>query len=251
MGKETIERRRAEPIRLAGGSAALLLIHGFTGTTEEFRPMADYFHAKGLSIYAPLLPGHGTSPEEMAKTRWTDWWQAVVDAYQTLQREGHTPIYVSGLSMGGALSLYLAAKVRPAAVFSLAAPIRFRDKRAYVARYFYRLRPYLPRDGQKPEHIERYLIPYDRTPVRSVAELVALLRRVRRSLPAVTVPTFIAQGRQDETIIPEDATLIYHSIGTFAEQKVLKWYDASSHLIILDHDQAQLFEDMWAFMQNL
>lgn len=251
MTTSETRKRRAQPIRLTGTQTALLLIHGFTGTSEEFRPMAEFFQAKGLSVYAPLLPGHGTSPEAMAKTRWTDWWQAVLDAYHLLEQEGHRPIYVAGLSMGGALTLYLAAHVRPQAIFSLAAPLRFRDKRAYFARYLYPLKPFLPRDGQKPEHIERYLVPYDRTPVRSVAELATLLRHVRRALPNVTVPAFIGQGRLDETIIADDARLIYETIGTPRDQKVLKWYDRSSHLMILDHDHQQLFEDMWAFIQNI
>ncbi len=43
----------------------MLLIHGFTGSPPEMRLVGEYLHRRGLTVYAPLLPGHGTTVEDM------------------------------------------------------------------------------------------------------------------------------------------------------------------------------------------
>jgi len=61
------------------GKMGALLIHGFTATTAEVRLLGEYLHARGYTISAPLLPGHGTSPAEMNRCKWQDWTRAVSD----------------------------------------------------------------------------------------------------------------------------------------------------------------------------
>ena len=50
-----------------GGDKGILLIHGLTATTAEVRPLAKRFHDEGFTVSAVLLPGHGTTPEELIK----------------------------------------------------------------------------------------------------------------------------------------------------------------------------------------
>ena len=51
----------------------IFLSHGYTATTAEIRPMAEIFHAQGYTVAAPLLPGHGTQPEDLNRVHWQDW----------------------------------------------------------------------------------------------------------------------------------------------------------------------------------
>ena len=70
-----IRRRNKGPVTLREGmhpffkkrkgKKVALLIHCFTGSPKEFRQMGEYLAKKGISVYAPLLPGHGTSPEQL------------------------------------------------------------------------------------------------------------------------------------------------------------------------------------------
>ena len=55
----------------------------------------------------PRLPGHGTTWQEMARTRWEDWYAEIDRAYEELR--GQTgEIFVMGMSMGASLALRLA-----------------------------------------------------------------------------------------------------------------------------------------------
>ena len=82
----------------------LLFIHGFTATTVEVRQIANYFHCEGYTVSAPLLPGHGTTPEDMNTKKVNDWIGAAEHAYVEL-REKKNRICVFGESMGGLLTL--------------------------------------------------------------------------------------------------------------------------------------------------
>src|SRR5207247_2364206 len=54
-----------------------LLVHGFTGTPEEMRPLGEALAARGFPVYGVRLAGHGTDVAEPARTRWTDWFASV------------------------------------------------------------------------------------------------------------------------------------------------------------------------------
>lgn len=92
----------------ADAKAAVLLLHGFTGSPWEVRPLGESLAARGYHVLAPRLPGHGVSPEEMLHVGADDWKRAAFTAFDSLERFEKT--YVAGLSMGGLLSVLLAAE---------------------------------------------------------------------------------------------------------------------------------------------
>ena len=69
------------------GKIGILLIHGFTSSPLDFKPMAEYLAKKNITVLAPLLKGHGTSPENLATTTDEDWFKSVEDAYHRLRKE--------------------------------------------------------------------------------------------------------------------------------------------------------------------
>ncbi|CCQ97981.1 Lipase/esterase Est [[Clostridium] ultunense Esp] len=242
-------RREVSPFFYPGDERGLLLIHGFTGSTAEMIPMGTFFHSKGMTVHGPLLAGHGTTPEEMAKTSWKDWWQSAVHGYERLKEAGCERIYVGGLSMGGLLALRLAREKKVQGAISMAAPIRFRDRTAHFAFFIHHFIPYVGRGPQKAPHIEEVIVPYEKMPVKSVAELKRLMQDVRRGLPKIRTPVLIVQGKRDETIFPTDAKIIYETIGS--QQKEIHYYDNSSHILVLDHDREKIFQDVYEFIQKL
>ena len=89
----------AEPFYADGGDVGVLVIHGFTGTPKSMKPWAEYLAEAGYTVSLPRLPGHGTSWQEMNKTRWEDWYGEVRRELDDLQKRcGST--FVMGLSMG-------------------------------------------------------------------------------------------------------------------------------------------------------
>src|SRR5580658_6919744 len=100
---------RRAPFSAPGGPTGALVLHGFTGTPSSMRPLADAIALAGFAVELPLLPGHATTPADLGTKRFSDFVDAVEDAYQLLAGRT-TAIVVVGLSMGGTLALDLATR---------------------------------------------------------------------------------------------------------------------------------------------
>ena len=97
----------AEPFHHDGGPVGVLLCHGFTGSPQSLRPWAEHLAKAGFSVSLPLLPGHGTTWQDLNRSRWPQWYAAVNVALSQLLTRCDA-VVVAGLSMGGALALRLA-----------------------------------------------------------------------------------------------------------------------------------------------
>src|ERR1700730_2681578 len=106
----------AEAASYPGGPHGVLVIHGFTGSPQSMRPLADAIARAGFAVELPRLPRHGTAIEDLIPIGWAEWSAAVEDAYDELASRGDR-VAVVGLSLGGALAVGLAA--RPAASSAL------------------------------------------------------------------------------------------------------------------------------------
>ena len=95
-----------------GGSTAVLIIHGYTGAPFEMSYLAERLNKAGFTVSVPRLPGHGTNGRDFLESGWKDWLRACVDAYLNLKAYYKT-VYITGLSMGGVLTILLAAKFKP------------------------------------------------------------------------------------------------------------------------------------------
>src|SRR5665811_680265 len=92
-----------------GNDVGCLLVHGFTGTPQNVRPLADYLARRGLAVSAPRMPGHGTTVADLDRTGPEDWLGAAEHALTEL-RERCSTVFVAGISLGGTLTLELARR---------------------------------------------------------------------------------------------------------------------------------------------
>jgi pimeloyl-ACP methyl ester carboxylesterase len=99
----------AEPFSAAGDRRGALVLHGFTGCPQSVRGLAQSLADAGFTVELPLLPGHGTSVDDMLPTRWEDWSGAAAAAFADLSARCDG-VVVAGLSMGGTLALWLAER---------------------------------------------------------------------------------------------------------------------------------------------
>ena len=91
------------------GNKVVLLVHGFTSSPGEFRRLGNFLARKNLSVYAPLLPGHGTSPERLSLIKYFEWVEFLEMEIKMLEKY-YSEIYLVGNSFGGNLALILAEK---------------------------------------------------------------------------------------------------------------------------------------------
>src|SRR3954451_3676129 len=115
----------AEPFFLPGGKVGALLVHGFTSSPFVMRELGEHLNALGITVCAPLLAGHGTTPEHLGATNWKDWVASAEDGLTELRDFGCERIDLVGLSLGANIVLYLAGQ-KPqdyAGVVSMSAPL--------------------------------------------------------------------------------------------------------------------------------
>ena len=114
----------AEPFLLPGGRHGVLLIHGFTGLPAELRLLGEYLNARGFTVLAIRLAGHGTTVEDLSRMEHEDWMDSVRDGYAILSGACDR-ISVVGHSMGADLAMPPSAELEVAHAVSLCAPIMF------------------------------------------------------------------------------------------------------------------------------
>ena len=89
-----MDPEKTAPFELGSGDDACLLLHGFTGSPWDMRPLGERLAARGLFVRAIRLPGHGSTPLAMAQVSHRDWEQASEDALLSLS--GFRNVFVAG-----------------------------------------------------------------------------------------------------------------------------------------------------------
>jgi len=241
----------ASPFDLAGQGqvdAAALCLHGLTGTPYEVRLLGVALARSGIRARGPLLPGHGTSVEELAKLQYQNWIEAVHEEYDGLRGQ-HARVFVVGLSLGGLLSLELASEKRPDAIAVVGTPLSFRPPIPQLIPFVKRFKPMLEKregsDIRDPEARDRHP-GYPRMPLASIHELVRLQRVVARDLKRIQAPALVAHGAYDRTANLRDASRILDRLGS-VRKEMLVCAD-SGHVVPVDYDGELLAQRIADFM---
>jgi len=235
---------------LEGDPVGVLLIHGFTGSPPEMRLVGDYLHQRGLTVSGPLLPGHGTTVENMNRCQWTDWTGHVEQALADLQARCET-VFVGGFSMGSLLTLYLAAhhpELPGAILYSPAVVVA--DRLIHltpVLKYLLRKRPKSDASDLTDPEADLRLWSYEENPIFAAHELLKLIRQVRRALPQVVCPTLVIHSTLDTAIHPDSARLTYEQVGS-ADKKLVTLHN-SGHCITIDSEWESVAEKTYEFIQ--
>ena len=237
----------AEPFFLPGGDHGVIVVHGFTGSPSEMRPLGEYLQAQGFTVLGPRLCGHGTCVQELNQTKWPQWYTSVEDAFFLLRGVCRT-VSVVGLSMGGLMALKLGTEYPVARVVTLSAPIYINDKRLAYLPLIRLFRRYSPKRRRRYNAGDQYSVGYDQFPLAAVSSLLELIKHISQQLPQLKVPLLVVQSRNEHTVIPQSAQYIYDRAGS--REKELLWLDKSGHVVTLDVERYMLFEKITAFLRG-
>jgi carboxylesterase len=201
----------AEPFSAAGGRCGALVLHGFTGSPQSMRPLAQAFADAGYAVEMPLLPGHGTTAADMAGYGWPDWTAAVETAYQRLAGRSGT-VVAAGLSMGGSLALWLASEHPGLAGMVLVNPVAETDDLTPLAEAARGLldagEEFMPGVGNDVADPEVTELAYTSVPNRSALSLIDGLTALKERLAGITVPALVLHSTQDHIVPPGSAALL-------------------------------------------
>jgi carboxylesterase len=236
----------AEPFEADGGPLGVLLLHGFGGSPGSLRRVGEWFADRGATVRLPRLPGHGTSPEDLARTTWRDWVAEADDGLSALAERCAT-VAVLGHSMGASLALHLAA-TRPVDIGALAlANPYLHDRRLMfvpIARWFVRSTGAGATDSANGASDPGR---YRRRPTPAVVTLRSFLRVVDRELPRVRAPMIVLTSAVDHEIPPGSAERILARGRPARVERVV--CPNSYHALPLDHDAPMLCERSLAFFR--
>lgn len=251
--KNKIADDAAAPIYYKGNSTGILLIHGFTGTPFIFRGIAKKLADLDYTVSAPLLAGHGTTPDDLEKTSWKDWYCSIEQAYDELHKQCKEVIVV-GASFGGNLCCYLATK-RPVKALILIGVPRWIYKHLLATvsatvmswlaiRYFNK-----PLGKRMNEDVllggPNYS--YLKIPIKNVCQFFYVVDQLTDGIVAqVTVPTLIIQSNNDGLVKPKSGQYLFEKLKS--KNKELIWIDEPHHELHNGKNRDRIYKYITDFM---
>ncbi|MFH5880706.1 alpha/beta hydrolase [Arthrobacter sp. NA-172] len=229
-----------------GPSVGIVMSHGFTGSPHSMRPWAEYLAAEGYAVRLPLLPGHGTTWQDMATRHWQEWHRAVDAAYLELQSECEF-VFAAGLSMGGTLALRIAA-TRPVAGTVVVNPgLVIDDPRAAIVgvlKHVLKSTPAIANDILKTGVDEGA---YPRTPVASAHELKKMYKDTITLLPRISAPVRVFRSTMDHVVSKKSIMQLKEGVTAPMEFSAL---ENSYHVATLDNDALEIFRGSAEFIRK-
>ncbi len=239
------------PFLFERGKTGCLLIHGFLGTPYEMRGLGEYLAEREITALGVRLAGHATSVEDMRRTNWRDWWGSVLEGYRQL-RGMCDPVFVCGLSMGGAFVLHLAAHYPEIkGVVAIAPAVRLENP-LLMLRNIPGVTQVL-RDLNNPSDIHdpqaKAIHPsYNRIPTRCGISLLRLMYHVRDDLSEIRAPLLVMQARQDRAVPASNPPIVM--AGVSSSDKELLWLERGGHVATVDYDKMIVYEKTYQFIQS-
>lgn len=242
----------------ADSAEAVLCLHGFTGAPGVFRKLGRALLAEGFSVYAPLLPGHGTTPEDLAHVGSVQLLDAAERAYGDLAR-AYKRIHLVGLSMGGALATLLAerhAREPELGCVSLLSPgygfNRSLAEKLGLDRWTSppepdgRMVP-LPQRKAQNDEMDECLFGYAAAPLNLFGQLLLLNQAAREAQSGVEAPLQLLYAETDAVV---DATASAEAANRFLRLEDICAYPLSEHNLLLGGDREEVTRRCVAFVSR-
>jgi alpha-beta hydrolase superfamily lysophospholipase len=245
---------------LPSGNARAILVfsHGLCDHGGRYAPVAKRLLQDGIATYAMDHRGHGRSHGQRANINRMALAAAdLADFVEFVaRRHPRAPRFLGGHSMGCVVGLECVLRHSPLlSGLALCAPTV--DVSAAPALYLRcasalsRIAPGLgiisvygraPGDAANQLVRDDPLVHRGKAPARTIAELLASVRRLPRQLPRIGVPLLVQHGTADVLVPPRAAELVYNGVGS--EDKLLKLYDGLGHEVFNSPDGERAREDL-------
>ena len=240
-----------EPFFYKKGKTGALLLHGYTSTPQEVKALGKYLAKKNITVFAPLLPGHGTQPEDLEDVNWKEWVEESKNGLEKVKKHCDN-VFVIGSSLGGNLALYLGTRRDIKAIISLGTPLVsarmfFNKLLLLFARPFKRF--VKKRYRKKLLPIVEKKVQYMMIPTKSVPQMLRIVDEVKAMLPKIKKPILIMQALDDMQLGTRNAHYIYNKVSS--KQKKLVFIPDSYHVFVMDKNKSMAFKEIYSFINQV
>ncbi len=229
-----------------------IMLHGYTSTPAEMRPLAEAVHKQlNDTVYVPLLTGHGTVPSMLLKTDAETWYKDLKRIYEQAKKECET-INIAASSMSASLALRLAEQEKLGNIY-LINPL-FLPPNDWNVRLQIRLLSdiliFEKKEGSGINDPEgrKSRIAYKAMPLSPIKNSLRFMDNTFKNLNKVAEPVLIQHSLNDPTAKPKNVKLAYEQLGT--KDKKLIWYKNSSHVLLKDYDSKEVITQIIRFEET-
>ena len=233
------------------GPRGVLLLHAYSGSSNDVRMLSRYLEKFDYTVYAPIFSGHGTAePKDILTEKVETWQQDVQQALAFLKNEGLTQVAVFGLSMGGIFAMDRLTDNDPLIVGggSFCSPL-FKTANQVPENFLLYAEQLYHRSGFSGTALQHRLAEIHQLVPRQLQAIEDFGEKVAEKLAQVQVPVFLAQGGADEMIDPQTVFKSAEALGQ--TDVLLRWYPTSGHVITVDPVHQQFEREVLAFLGGL
>jgi carboxylesterase len=245
----------SEPYYLPGGATGCLLLHGFTASPAEMRPLGEFLASRGYSVLGMRLAGHATYPNDLKHTRWVDWLDDVEDGFALLSSICTRRVLI-GQSLGGVIALLAAARFHPEAVIAISAPYGDFPKPSLKNRLRMRLHPTIrkvverfPSDHPLYHRRELNYPAYPEFPRQILPQLDQIILAMMENLAQVHVPVLLVNSRDDRAVPFDCQQAIADHLGSSHIET--QAFDGMDHSMVMDPNRQVVFDTIQDFLNRI
>jgi len=234
----------AESYHFDRGGDNIVMLHSLGGSPAEFKDIVIYLAGKNYNVDALLLPGHGTTPEDLAKVGYEEWISEVDHLLSMLDKD---KTIISGTSTGSILALYFAQKYNLKGVILLNSPLELQSAYIKFISLIKLFTPYNVINSDEYLEIKKERVSYNALPYSSVEELLELTSEIK--LQEIDEPILILQSQKDELVKVESAEVIFNNVNS--QRKYVVYLSNSTHGVLTSDDKKLAVKVMEGFLQEL
>jgi esterase/lipase/1-acyl-sn-glycerol-3-phosphate acyltransferase len=236
----------------------VVLVHSYLADPEEVRALAGYLRRRGLWVFAPRLPGHGTSAEDLATRKYREWVETVESGFVLLSNICDR-VVLGGIGFGGNLVLDLAGRVEAdtlAGVFAISPPFSLRDYSSKIMSatdVWNRLRSKMNREEKNMDFLDfsggSFGSNYARNPVSGIKEVGEFLESIEQQYKTISKPALILQADKNPVVDPKGSQQLFAAIGSAGKEFCLLSDDR--HILVKGEGAAKVFAKIATFVDGL
>ncbi len=234
------------------GKIGCLLLHSFTTSPSEVRPLGIYLRNLGYSGIAPLLPGHGSVPEDLGNTTWLDWYASARDSLFYL-KDSYESVFVIGVALGSVLATILAASHLRINITGLILISPSQHSPSTLVKNLLPFVKYFKKDFQTEQEIvtddlrEKGQFFYSKRPTTSLIEMYRVIGFTNHRLANITQPTLVIN-----TETADGATdFIFEKLTDCEKKKTYTMVTSSPRWYLFEDEAKTAFEEIDGFIQSV
>lgn len=246
------------PFLIKGSSREMgvVLLHGYMAAPLEVKELANYLGRRGFWVYVPRIKGHGTSPEDLATRKYTDWMESVDEGYAVISNLCRR-VVAGGFSNGAGLALDLTARIEDVeGVFAVCPPLRLKDfssKFVPALDFWNKFMDKVHVDSGQKEFVENNPenphINYLRNPISGLRELERLMDSIESKLSTIQTPTLVIQSYGDPVVDQRGSRKVFELLGS--EDKSYILFNFDRHGILLGDGAHRVHKAIADFIDHL